>query len=110
MGYLKPKSGSINWKGQSIAGTATHDIARQGIAFSPEESEVFGTLTVAENIALPTDTITTDRSEQERIDLAYEIFQQLNHNSERRGKNLSGGERKLLSKARAVSMEPKRRY
>src|SRR3546814_10311996 len=40
MGYLKPKSGSINWKGQSIAGTATHDIARQGIAFSPEESEV----------------------------------------------------------------------
>src|SRR3546814_609835 len=106
MGYLKPKSGSINWKGQSIAGTATHDIARQGIALSPEESEVFGTLTVAENIALPTDTITTDRSAQERIDLAYEIFPKLNHYRERSGMHMSGGERKMLSIARAVAMDP----
>src|SRR3546814_20152741 len=106
MGYLKPKSGSINWKGQSIAGTATHDIARQGIAFSPEESEVFGTLTVAENIALPTDTITTDRSAQERIDLASEIFPKLNHSRERSGMHISGGQRKRTSLPPAVAMAP----
>lgn len=106
MGYLKPESGSINWKGRPIAGTATHDIARRGIAFSPEESEVFGTLTVAENIALPTDTITTGRSAQERIDLAYEIFPKLNQYRERSGMHMSGGERKMLSIARALAMDP----
>jgi branched-chain amino acid transport system ATP-binding protein len=106
MGYLKPKSGTINWKGQSIAGIKTHQIARRGIAFSPEESEVFGALTVAENIALPTDTISTGTSAQDRIDLAYRIFPKLERYRERSGMHMSGGERKMLSIARAVAMDP----
>ncbi|MDO8299604.1 ABC transporter ATP-binding protein [Lacisediminimonas sp.] len=106
MGYVQPKSGSIEWKGESIVGMKTHQIARRGIAFSPEESEVFGDLTVAENIALPTDTIKTGRSAQERIDLAYHIFPKLERYRERSGTHLSGGERKMLSIARAVAMDP----
>jgi branched-chain amino acid transport system ATP-binding protein len=106
MGYVKLKSGSIDWKGQSIAGMKTHQIARRGIAFSPEESEVFGDLTVAENIALPTDTIETERSVEERISLAYQIFPKLERYRERSGMHMSGGERKMLSIARAVAMDP----
>lgn len=106
MGYVKPKSGGIDWKGQSIAGMKTHQIARRGIAFSPEESEVFGDLTVAENIALPTDTIETERSAEERIALAYQIFPKLERYRERSGMHMSGGERKMLSIARAVAMDP----
>ena len=74
MGYLKPKNGDIVWKGHSIVGMKTFDIARQGIGFSPEESEVFGDLTVAENIEMPTWTIQTKLSSEERIALAYKIF------------------------------------
>lgn len=106
MGYAKLKSGSIEWKGEPVVGMKTHQIARRGIAFSPEESEVFGDLTVAENIALPTDTIQTGRSAQERIDLAYQIFPKLERYRERSGTHLSGGERKMLSIARAVAMDP----
>lgn len=106
MGYLKPKSGSISWKGQSIAGAKTHQVARRGIAFSPEESEVFGDLTVAENIALPTHTINTERTAEERISLAYRIFPKLDRYRERSGTHMSGGERKMLSIARAVAMDP----
>jgi branched-chain amino acid transport system ATP-binding protein len=106
MGYIKPSAGAIDWKGQSIAGLKTHQIARLGIAFSPEESEVFGDLTVAENISLPTETIKTEKSAQDRIDLAYKIFPKLERYRERSGTHLSGGERKMLSIARAVAMDP----
>ena len=106
MGYLKPKSGAIEWKGQEITGMKTHQVARLGIAFSPEESEVFGDLTVAENIALSTETVKTDTPAQERIALAYRIFPKLERYRERGGTHLSGGERKMLSIARAVAMDP----
>jgi branched-chain amino acid transport system ATP-binding protein len=106
MGYVKPRSGNINWNGQSILGIRTHQIARRGIAFSPEESEVFGDLTVAENIALPTHTIHTERTAEERINLAYQIFPKLDRYRERSGTHMSGGERKMLSIARAVAMDP----
>jgi branched-chain amino acid transport system ATP-binding protein len=107
MGFVKPKSGGIDWKGESIAGMKTHQITRRGIAFSPEESEVFGDLTVAENIALPTETIRTERSAEERISLAYQIFPKLERYRERSGMHMSGGERKMLSIARAVAMDPR---
>jgi branched-chain amino acid transport system ATP-binding protein len=106
MGFVKLKSGAIDWKGQSIAGMKTHQITRLGIAFSPEESEVFGDLTVAENIALPTETIKTGRSAEERISLAYQIFPKLERYRDRSGMHMSGGERKMLSIARAVAMDP----
>src|SRR5580765_6835169 len=54
MGYRKMVSGTISFGGTPIAGMATHRIAQLGVGYAPEESEVFGDLTVAENIELPT--------------------------------------------------------
>jgi branched-chain amino acid transport system ATP-binding protein len=107
MGMRKPVSGTIALEGQELAGLAPFEIARLGIGFAPEESEVFGDLTVAENILLPTWTRTTRRPAEEREALAYRVFPRLERYRARGGQQLSGGERKMVSIARALALDPK---
>jgi branched-chain amino acid transport system ATP-binding protein len=106
MGFNRPVSGSISWDGASLVGQAAHRIAQRGIGYAPEESQVFGELTVAENIEMPTWTRPTSRSARERIDLAYDIFPKLKQYAKRGGNQLSGGERKMVSIARALALDP----
>jgi branched-chain amino acid transport system ATP-binding protein len=107
MGFRKPVTGSIAFNGMGIVGQRPYEIARRGIGFAPEESEVFGELTVAENIALPTWTFPHDRPAAERIAEAYEVFPKLQRYADRGGQALSGGERKMVSIARALALGPK---
>jgi branched-chain amino acid transport system ATP-binding protein len=108
MGYRKVASGTIEMDGRQISGLPPWKIARLGFGFSPEESEVFGDLTVAENIELPVWTRpSSDRSAQDRLNLAYEIFPKLLRYKSRGGMQLSGGERKMVSVARALALDPK---
>jgi branched-chain amino acid transport system ATP-binding protein len=107
MGFLRPVSGEIRFDGAPIAGLATHRIAQLGVGYSPEESQVFGDLSVAENIELSTWTRPQGRSARERIELAYEIFPKLRQYAARGGNQLSGGERKMVSIARALTLDPR---
>jgi branched-chain amino acid transport system ATP-binding protein len=106
MGYLRPAAGTLLFKGRSLVGLPTHAIAALGVGFAPEESEIFGDLTVAENIEIATWTRTTARSPHERIERAYAVFPRLRAYAGRGGTQLSGGERKMLSVARALALDP----
>ena len=107
MGYLTPRRGVIRLAGADLTGKSTLDRARLGIGYSPEDSEVLGELTVAENIELPTWTRRTEKPASERIELAFRVFPNLRRYAARPGTHLSGGERKMLSIARALALDAK---
>jgi branched-chain amino acid transport system ATP-binding protein len=106
LGYRRPVAGTIRFKGEDLVGRAPHEIARMGIGFSPEESEVFADLTVEENIALPTWTRRSRLSSAERVERSLTVFPKLRQYLHRGGAQLSGGERKMVSVARALALDP----
>src|SRR6266545_4194971 len=106
MGLQSPTSGRIEFKGRSLVGQRPHRIARLGLGFAPEDSGVFGDLTVAENIEIATWTRPGDRPAAERVERAYALFPRLRGYAARGGTQLSGGERKMLSIARALALDP----
>jgi branched-chain amino acid transport system ATP-binding protein len=106
MGYLRPRHGSVELEGRPIHGRRPHEIARLGVGYAPEESAIFADLTVAENIEIATWTQPRGRPAAERLELAYGIFPVLRRYAKRKGPEMSGGERKMLSIARALALDP----
>jgi branched-chain amino acid transport system ATP-binding protein len=107
MGYLRPEGGRIVFQGEEIQGRRTHEIAMKGLGFAPEDSGIFPDLTVAENIEIATWTRRGGRAASERIERAYEVFPVLRAYRHRKGPEMSGGERKMLSVARALALDPR---
>jgi branched-chain amino acid transport system ATP-binding protein len=107
MGYRRAQSGSISFDGADLTKLPTWQIAQGGIGFSPEESEVYADLTVAENIEMSTWTRPSGRPAAVRIEEAYTVFSKLRQYLARGGAQLSGGERKMVSIARALTLDPK---
>jgi branched-chain amino acid transport system ATP-binding protein len=103
MGMLKPKSGSVVFDGEEVAGKPAHYIARAGMQLVPEERRIFGSLDVEENIVLAGLT-SKSRWSPERI---YQIFPRLYERRRSRGNLLSGGEQQMLAIARALVRNPK---
>jgi branched-chain amino acid transport system ATP-binding protein len=103
MGLWSPSPGSVTFRGQDITGMHTADIARLGIAYVPENMGIFGTLTVDENLILATANGKFDKARLARI---HELFPALERFRDKQAWSLSGGQKQMLSVARAI-IEPR---
>lgn len=99
-------SGQISWHGKNLGGTSAAKIARAGIVHCPETRELFGELSVAENIALGGQFIEA-RERKERQDWLFELFPILKSRHAQAARTLSGGEQQMLAIARALMMKPR---
>lgn len=104
MGFLPARKGRITLNGEDVSGWAPHRIARQAIAYTPQEQAIFQDLTVAENLRLGHPSATWFDEELARIG---EIFPFLRERVRQRAGTLSGGEQKMLLIARALMARPK---
>jgi urea transport system ATP-binding protein len=105
MGLHPITSGTITLDGSDISKAPPYDRVRKGIGYVPQGREIFGRLTVKEN--LETGFAALPRSEQAIPQHIYELFPVLEGMLKRRGGDLSGGQQQQLAIARALITKPR---
>lgn len=101
-GLYKPSSGSVVYDGKEIVGKAPYDIAKMGLKYIDQDKAVFQDLTVRENIEL-----SSYATHDYDLDKVFKYFPKLKSLIDRKGANLSGGERQMLMVGRAILGDPK---
>ncbi|MCM3750050.1 urea ABC transporter ATP-binding subunit UrtE [Paenibacillus pasadenensis] len=105
MGVLKAKAGKISYDGSVLTRKPPGERARSGLGYVPQGREIFGQLTVRENILIGLEA-SRRRSGDEIPPAAIERFPVLPTMYERRGGDLSGGQQQQLAFARVLAAEP----
>ncbi len=105
-GLLKPRQGRILLNGQEVAGTSPRDLLAKGIAFVPQGRNLFGQLSVLENLELGGITIGIDET-RKRIPEILDRFPRIKERLHSKASSLSGGEQKQLEVGRALLLRPR---
>ncbi|MFC7228124.1 ABC transporter ATP-binding protein [Salinirubellus salinus] len=103
-GMLTPWTGHVRFHGQDIGGMAPEDIVREGIGYVPQTENVFGSLTIEENLRMGGVARKDDLGPV--LDQLYDRFPLLTEKRNAKASTLSGGQRQVLAFARALVMEP----
>ncbi|MCA0449087.1 MAG: ABC transporter ATP-binding protein [Proteobacteria bacterium] len=98
MGIVGSRKGSVKFKGAETIGLPSYAIARQGLAFCPEERGIFASLDVKENLLLPPAVAPGGLS----VDTIFELFPNLKERLSSQGTKLSGGEQQMLAIGRIL--------
>jgi branched-chain amino acid transport system ATP-binding protein len=105
VGIVEILSGQVFVGERDITGWASENVARIGVGYVPQVDDVFGPLTVRENLEMG-GYLLRPREVAGRVEHVLEVFPQLGRRLTRRAAKLSGGERKMLAMGRALMLQP----
>ena len=105
-GLLKPRQGRITLNGEDVTGADPKTLLARGIAFVPQGRNLFGNLSVYENLELGGITLGM-KTTHERMPEVLEFFPRVKERLHSRASTLSGGEQKQLEIGRALLLRPK---
>ncbi|MCK4793542.1 MAG: ABC transporter ATP-binding protein [Desulfobacteraceae bacterium] len=106
-GLLMPRKGTVVYRGEDITGKRPLEILKKGIAFVFQESSIFPSMSVYENLEMGA-FIQDDKARfLENLERLYGLFPVLKEKENKRAGILSGGERRMLEVGRSIILEPK---
>lgn len=105
-GLVKPEEGKIVYKGENITGLEPFEIVRRGICYVPQESNVFTSLTVDENLEMGAYILNQPQEVSKGKERVYGIFPLLREKAKSQVATLSGGMRQMVAFGRALMLDP----
>ncbi len=106
-GLIRPRAGSVLFEGREIAGRPAYAIARMGVVQAPEGRQVFGDMSVDENLAMGAYQARDRAVAARRREDVLARFPRLRERLTQRAGLLSGGEQQMLAIGRALMADPK---
>ena len=105
-GLLRPKAGSVAFRGEVISRLVAHRIARMGVVLVPEGRQLFTRMSVAENLRMGAFPVTDRREVRRRLEEVVALFPRLAERLRQSAGLLSGGEQQMLAMGRALMAQP----
>ena len=105
VGVIDAMSGTVSLAGEDITNVVTERLVKKGIGYVPQMKDIFGPLTVLENLMMGAYLLKSSEVPG-RLKEVYEVFPALNEMRTRLASKLSGGERKMLAFGRALMLQP----
>lgn len=105
-GLVRPSSGAIRFRDQSLVGKPAHEIVRLGVSHVPEGRIVFANMSVRENLDLGAYLRRDSAGVREDLRRVYRLFPRLEERARQSAGTLSGGEQQMLAIGRALMAHP----
>jgi branched-chain amino acid transport system ATP-binding protein len=107
LGLVRPRNGSVEFRGEEITDRTTSYRIQQGMAIVPENRRLFGPMTVLENLEMGAYLNRNSKGRKEDFDRVYSLFPLLHERRRQLAGTLSGGEQQMVAMGRALMSHPK---